>query len=204
MIISNYITGFDSIFPGRSEVLPWHMVRDIQQHLIERLSSLSGDYAIKDNIAIHNTAVIEDGAILKGPLIISENVFVGAHAYLRGGVFLGAGATVGPGCEVKSSFLMARSSLAHFNFVGDSILGANVNMEAGSIIANYHNDRADKALFVTNGTDVIKLDVTKFGALIGDGSKIGANAVLSPGTVLPKDSIVKRLTLVQQLNDPAK
>jgi acetyltransferase-like isoleucine patch superfamily enzyme len=40
--------------------------------------------------------------------------------------------------------------------------------------------------------------IEKFGALVGDGTKIGANSVLSPGTILLPDSIVKRLELVGQ------
>jgi hypothetical protein len=43
-----------------------------------------------------------------------------------------------------------------------------------------------------------RTDVEKFGALVGDGSKIGANAVLSPGTILAPDTVVKRLELIEQ------
>jgi hypothetical protein len=44
----------------------------------------------------------------------------------------------------------------------------------------------------------INTGIEKFGALVGDYSKIGANAVLSPGTILPPKSIVKRLSLIEQ------
>ena len=50
---------------------------------------------------------------------------------------------IGPGCELKSSFLFTGSKLAHFNFVGDSVVGARVNLEAGSIIANFQNEFLD-------------------------------------------------------------
>jgi hypothetical protein len=43
-----------------------------------------------------------------------------------------------------------------------------------------------------------QIEVTKFGALVGDHSKIGANAVLSPGTILLPESVVRRLELVEQ------
>jgi bifunctional N-acetylglucosamine-1-phosphate-uridyltransferase/glucosamine-1-phosphate-acetyltransferase GlmU-like protein len=62
------------------------------------------------------------------------------RAYLRAGVWLGEGCVVGPGAELTSSFLFAGSKLAHFNFVGDSILGNDVNLEAGSIVANHRNE----------------------------------------------------------------
>jgi bifunctional N-acetylglucosamine-1-phosphate-uridyltransferase/glucosamine-1-phosphate-acetyltransferase GlmU-like protein len=135
---------------------------------------------------------------MKGPMIIGPGCFIGAHAYLRGGIFLDERVVIGPGCEVKSSFLLAGSALAHFNFVGDSIVGSSVNMEAGSIIANHYNERADKTIHVAVQNERIRIPVIKFGAIVGDGTKIGANAVLSPGTVLAPASVVGRLELVCQ------
>ncbi|HZY81751.1 MAG TPA: DapH/DapD/GlmU-related protein [Cyclobacteriaceae bacterium] len=150
---------------------------------------------------IHPTSVIEEGVILKGPVYIGPNCFIGAHAYLRGGVYLMGNNSIGPGCEIKSSVIFSHSNLAHFNFVGDSIIGSNVNFEAGAVIANHFNERSEKEISVTIANQSIKTGITKFGALIGDDCKIGANAVLSPGTILPKNSIVARLQLVNQ--DPS-
>lgn len=166
----------------------------------KKINALNDDYIIKGSVAIHKSAIVEEHVIMKGPVIISANSFIGAHAYLRGGVFLGEHVSIGPGCEVKSSFIMPQSALAHFNFVGDSIIGSQVNMEAGSIIANHHNDREDKVIVVNINGKINKTDVEKFGALVGDHSKIGANAVLSPGTILTPKSIVGRLELVNQTN----
>lgn len=141
------------------------------------------------DIFIHPTSVVEQGAVLKGPIFIGPNCFVGAHAYLRGGVYLMGNNSIGPGCELKSCILFPNSNLAHFNFIGDSIIGSNVNLEAGSIIANHYNERNNKEIFP---------GVTKFGAIVGDGCKIGANAVLSPGTILKKETIVGRSQLIKQ------
>lgn len=143
----------------------------------------------QDEIFIHPTSRVEDGAVLKGRIYIGPNCFVGAHAYLRGGVYLMGNNSIGPGCELKTCIIFPNTNLAHFNFVGDSILGSGVNMEAGSIIANHFNERTDKEIFP---------GVTKFGALVGDGCKIGANAVLSPGTILEKNTVVARQALINQ------
>jgi len=194
--LQDYLYRWLSFFSANE--LPWHLTQKIQQLIELKIKTLSDDYIIKGNQAIHKTAVVEDHVVLKGPYIISANCFVGAHAYLRAGVFLGDRVSIGPGCEIKSSFIMPESSLAHFNFAGDSIIGSHVNMEAGSIIANHHNDRENKIIDVMIDGEKIKTDTEKFGALIGDHSKIGANAVLSPGTILPPKSIVKRLALVEQ------
>jgi len=182
-----------------SHLQPWQISVNVKAIIETEIQKLGSDYSIDGNVAIHKSATIERGVILKGPIIISQNCFIGAHAYLRGGVFLSGTVSVGPGCEIKSSFIFSNSALAHFNFVGDSIIGSNVNMEAGSIIANHYNEREEKEISVLINGQVIKTGSTKFGGLIGDGVKIGANAVLSPGTLLTSGTIVSRLQLISQV-----
>ena len=115
------------------------------------------------------------------------------------GVFLAPDVTVRPECEVKSSFVFSHSSLAHFNFVGNSLIGSYVNMEAGSILANPYNEREEKEIAVKVQGQLIRTGSNKFGSLLGDHSRIGANAVTSTGTVLPPRSVVGRLALVDQI-----
>lgn len=105
---------------------------------------------------------------------------------------------VGPGSELKSSFLFSGSRLAHFNFVGDSILGTDVNLEARSIIANHRNELPDPAIVILYEDTLVETGVVKFGSIVGDGCRIGSNAVLAPGTVLPTKTVVQRLSLVDQ------
>jgi len=172
---------------------PWEITG--QAHVIVRaaLDALAaGDYLFNDDVAVHRTAQVEAGAVLKGPLVIGARCFVAAGAYLRGGNWLAADCIVGPGAELKSSFVFARSKLAHFNFVGDSILGSDVNLEAGSIVCNFRNERADKEIRVRIGGVLQRTGCEKFGALIGDHARIGANAVLAPGALLAPRSVVAR------------
>ena len=101
-----------------------------------------------------------------------------------------------PGAELKSSFVFSGTKLAHFNFVGDSILGEDVNLEAGSIICNYRNERDDKCIRVRLGSGLLDTGCTKFGALVGDHVRIGANAVIAPGALLKPGSVVHRASLL--------
>ena len=195
---STYLKNFLTNFPDLEKDLPWNIVAGVQNTILQKIKSLSSDFKIKQDVAIHKKAQIEENVTLKGPIIISNSCFIGAHAYMRGGVYLGEKSIIGPGCEVKSSLIMSGSALAHFNFVGDSLIGSYVNMEAGSIIANHYNERLDKTIYVMLNKKKTQIAVTKFGALVGDHSKIGANAVLSPGTILSSESVVKRLELVEQ------
>lgn len=196
--LSKYIHEFPSLFPELQTINTWRIPSGIEQTLTKRLSLLGSEYSIKGLTAIHKTAQVEEHVIFKGAVIVSANCFIGAHAYIRGGVFLGEKSVVGPGCEVKSAAIMRNSALAHFNFVGDSLIGSGVNMEAGSIIANHYNERDDKAIYGMINGKKTALGVVKFGAVVGDNTRIGANAVLTPGTILPSSSVVKRLELIEQ------
>jgi len=200
--INNYIKGFKKIFPDQKNLLPWEITANLEAILNILLLKLDMNFEIKNGIAIHKTATIESGVILKSPVIICENCFVGAHAYMRGGVFLAKSSVIGPACEIKTSIIFNNSAIAHFNFIGDSILGSNVNFEAGAHTANHYNERTDKSISVIIDSKKNATQTEKFGSLIGDNSKVGANAVLSPGTILMPGTIVKRLELIEQIWRP--
>ncbi|WP_338874287.1 DapH/DapD/GlmU-related protein [Spirosoma sp. SC4-14] len=198
--IDDFIDQFSTVFSSVKELDPWMITQNLPATVQLMIRDLDDSYVVQNGIAIHRTAIVEMGAVLKPPIILAENSFVGAHAYLRGGVYVGSGSRIGPGCELKSSLILAHTASAHFNFIGDSIIGNNVNFEAGSVIANHFNEKngSDKLIRVRYQNTAIETNMVKFGALVGDGSRIGANAVLSPGTILPRQSIVKRLELVDQ------
>lgn len=193
---SEYISSFDEYTPSWNSLEPWDLVKQLPDLLRSLIASLPSEYVIKEGVAIHASAKIEDHVIIKSPAILGPHCFVASHAYLRGGVYLIGNNSIGPGCEIKSSVLFPFTNLAHFNFVGDSILGSRVNMEAGAIIANHFNERSDKMIRVKIDHREIETGSEKLGALVGDDCKIGANAVLSPGTILKKSTIVGRLQLI--------
>jgi bifunctional N-acetylglucosamine-1-phosphate-uridyltransferase/glucosamine-1-phosphate-acetyltransferase GlmU-like protein len=198
MRIDHYISSFSKYFEQHDRQ-PWNFISDLDKLIKDKITSLGKDYIIKDNMAIHKTAFIDENVILKAPIIIGDHCFVGANSYLRNGVFLANNVLIGTGCEVKSTLVFGHSAIAHFNFIGDSMIGQHVNFEAGSITANHFNERKDKTIFVKSHGLIINTKIQKFGSLVGDHSKIGANAVLSPGTILDKNSVVKRLELIEQI-----
>lgn len=195
--ISDYIHGVALSKLARwADLTPWELVSNAPERVRELLKQLpDDDYQVLDDIAVHRTAQVEEGAILKAPLIIGAGCFIAAGAYLRGGCWLDEHCIIGPGAELKSSFVFGGSKLAHFNFVGDSVLGAGVNLEAGSIVANYRNERADKAVNVRVDDVLVPTGCDKFGALLGDGSRLGANAVVAPGGLLRPGTVIRRLAL---------
>jgi bifunctional N-acetylglucosamine-1-phosphate-uridyltransferase/glucosamine-1-phosphate-acetyltransferase GlmU-like protein len=94
------------------------------------------------------------------------------------------------------------SKIAHLSFVGDSIIGAGVNIEAGAIVANYRNEMDDKLIRIAWRGSIIDTGVEKFGALIGDDARIGANAVIAPGALIEPGFRLARLGKVDQHPTP--
>lgn len=192
--ISRFIAAWPTL--GLAAMQPWTITSACEYHVRALLARLGPGYRREGDNAIHETAVVEPGAVLKGPVIVGPGTLVATGAYLRGGVHLGSHCVVGPACELKSSLLLDDSKLAHFNFVGDSLIGSGVNLEAGTIVANYRNE-SDGAL-IRLGDQVIDTGVVKFGALIGDGCRLGANAVIAPGALLLPGTRIARLELIDQ------
>lgn len=176
-----------------ADLSPWALVTQAPAVVRQLLADLpADDYSVQGEIAIHRSAIVEPGALLKPPLIISADCFIASGALLRGGCWLDAHCIIGPGAELKTSFVFSGSKLAHFNFVGDSVLGHGINLEAGSIVANYRNERDDKEVQVRVAGLLQRTGCDKFGALLGDQCRIGANAVLAPGAVLAPASVIGR------------
>lgn len=156
------------------------------------------DFILKNNgperIVVGKGTVIEKGALIKGPAIIGENCFIAHGAYIREGAIIGDNVKIGHCVEIKNSIILNNTNVAHFNYVGDSVLGSQVNVGGGAIIANFRLDGT--AIKVKHNDQEIETGLTKLGAIIGDHSKIGVNSVLNPGTILSKNSKVYPLTSV--------
>jgi NDP-sugar pyrophosphorylase family protein len=198
-VLSRFIRDAGTLLPGIPRDAPWLVAGRVSDLVAGLLDVLPPEFErISGEVAVHRSATVASSALLTGPVILSACCQVGHGAVLRGGVWADEDVVIGPHSEIKGTLLFARSAAAHRNYVGDSIIGRDVNLEAGAVLANHFNERADKQIWVRVDGALIATGVTKFGALIGNGSRIGANAVTSPGTLLPPGSVVPRLGLVDQ------
>lgn len=136
----------------------------------------------KHLISIGKGTVIEPGTFIKGPCIIGKNCEIRFGAYIRGNVWIGNNCLVGHCTEIKNSLLFNGAKAAHFVYVGDTILGRDVNLGAGVKCANFRLDKQPISLRI-NGKKIIT-GLKKMGAILGDGVQVGCNSVLSPGTLL--------------------
>ena len=104
---------------------------------------------------------------------------------------------IGHSTEVKSSILLKGAKAAHFNYVGNSILGCDVNLGAGAICSNF---RFDQKPIPIRLDDTVIMGPKKLGAIIGDESQIGCNSVLNPGTFLIPKSVCYPNSTVKGFN----
>lgn len=149
---------------------------------------LPGVYLFDDRIIIGSGTIVEPGTVLKGPVVIGDNCEVRQGAYVRGDCLIGNSCVVGHTTEIKGSIMLAGSKAGHFAYIGDSILGNDVNLGAGTKLAN---------LKMIPGSVMIKRDRKqyntnrrKLGAIIGDRTETGCNSVASPGTLIGPRSVV--------------
>tara|TARA_B100001123_G_C14973329_1_gene892579 strand:+ start:18 stop:656 length:639 start_codon:yes stop_codon:yes gene_type:complete len=121
---------------------------------------------------------------------LESNVKVGPFSRIRPGSFLSKGSRVGNFVEVKKSKVGKKTKINHLSYVGDSIIGKNVNIGAGTITCNYDGKKKNKTKILD-------------GAFIGSNSslvapiKIGKNSVVGAGSTLTKNVKNKSLSLTR-------
>ncbi len=148
----------------------------------------AGASILDDQVQIGDGTVVEPGALIKGPTIIGRSSEIRQGAYIRGSSLIGARSIVGHATEMKNAVMLNRVTAGHFAYIGDSILGSDVNLGAGTKLANLSIIRSQVNLRIDG--IVHKTGLKKFGAIIGDSCETGCNSVTSPGTLLGKKSIL--------------
>ncbi|MBI5273528.1 MAG: UDP-N-acetylglucosamine diphosphorylase [Chlamydiales bacterium] len=140
----------------------------------------------ESQILVGQNTVIEPTVFIKGPCIIGNNCEIRHGAYLRGCVILGDHCIVGHSSEIVRSLLLNHAKAPHFNYVGDSVIGNNVNLGAGFITANLKLD--EKEIYIFDQNKKVSTGLKKFGAIVADNTKIGCNSVSNPGTIFYKNA----------------
>ena len=148
-------------------------------------------------IYIGEGARIEPGAYVHGPAYIGAGAVVRHGAFVRENAVLLAGSVLGHASEIKNSLLLPGAHAPHFNYVGDSVLGHRVNLGAGTKLSNLgilsEKDRlSDKRPFIKIPIHdkIYVTGLAKIGAIMGDDAQTGCNAVLNPGCLIGKNSLV--------------
>ncbi len=168
----------------------WNALSKLHSYLLTlKLGKIEGEVSREatlinpEQIYIGKNSRVEAGAYLVGPLWIGENCQIRHAAYLRGDVLVGDHCVIGHATEAKNAVFLDHSQAGHFAYVGDSILGAHVNLGAGTKCANLRFDHKNVKV---KGIDT---GLRKFGAIFADGAQTGCNVVTNPGTIMEKGSV---------------
>jgi len=165
---------------------PWELLAANEWKVGDLDRQIDGDVhdeaELRGDVVVETGATIDRGVVIEGPALVREGASVGPCAYVRGSTLIGPGAKVGHGVEVKNSVLMAGAAVPHRSYVGDSVIGRDANLGAGTQVANLRHDGEDVRLTVKG--DRVSTGRRKFGVVVGDGAKTGINTSLNAGVTL--------------------
>ena len=163
---------------------PWHLL-NANEYFVSRIadSKSMGSTEVfvmqKGKVHIGKGSVIKSFTYIEGNVVIGENCIVGPSAYLRDGTTIGNNCIIGNSVEIKNSIIMDNTKIKHRSGICDSIIGENVNIGAGTEVANYRHDGGEVKSKV--GGKLISTGRKKFGVVIGDNAKLGIHTTLYPG-----------------------
>ena len=154
--------------------------------------------------SIHKSVVIKDHVIIEGPVVIEEGVKIFEGSKIVGPVYIGKNTIIGNNNIIRSSMLgndcvtgfnsdITRSYIGnncwfHRNYVGDSILGDDISLGSGAVLANLRLDDGEISSIVKK--EKIATGKNKLGAMIGSHVRIGVNASVMPGIKIGRGSFI--------------
>lgn len=186
------ILGLLSQEPWMDVGRPWELLSSNHDFLEKMEDSIEGE--IEDNVTINGAvhlgkgSVIRSGCYIQGPVFIGENCDVGPNTYLRPYTCLCNKVNVGNAVEIKNSIIMDNTNVNHLSYVGDSVIGVDCNLGAGTNLANLRFD--DKHVKVTVKDERIDSGLRKLGAIFGDGVKTGINTSVNPGVKIGNGTFI--------------
>ena len=132
-----------------------------------------GNVVLKNNITIKSFSHLED-------VKVENNVSIGPYARVRPGTTLGEGSKVGNFVEIKKSKIGKNSKINHLSYIGDTNLGKDVNIGAGTITCNYDGVKKSKTLikdrvFIGSNTSLVAPITIEEQSVVGAGSVITKN-----------------------------
>ncbi len=165
---------------------PWELLEANEWKLSELDRRIEGEVhesaEIRGPVVVEDGAVVEAGVVVEGPALVREGADIGPNSYVRGATLLGEDTHVGHAVEVKNSVLMSGATVPHLSYVGDSLLGPDVNLGAGTQVANLRHD--GESIRTTVKGERVSTDRRKYGVIVGPNAKTGVNTSLDPGVVL--------------------
>jgi bifunctional UDP-N-acetylglucosamine pyrophosphorylase/glucosamine-1-phosphate N-acetyltransferase len=171
---------------------PWELI-EINELLLKKIKEenkgkIEKGATIHGNVFLDEGSIIRSGVYIEGFVYIGKNCDIGPNCYIRGNSYFGDNVKVGNAVEIKNSIIMENTNVNHLSYVGDSIIGSNCNLGAGTNIANLRFD--DKPVKISVKGKKTDSGRRKLGSIIGDNVKTGINSSFSPGVTIGFNSFI--------------
>lgn len=162
---------------------PWDLIEANSVLVSEMKNDIKGkvekNVIVKGKLKAGKGTKILSGTYVKGNVIIGENCLIGPNCYLRGNTSIGNGCHIGQAVEIKNSIIMDNAKVPHLSYIGDSVIGKNSNLGAGTITANLKHDN-ENVRSVVKGK-IVDTGRRKLGTIIADDVHAGINTTIYPG-----------------------
>ena len=170
-------------------VYPWEILKanriildSWNESSIAKSAIMESNVTMQGVVNIEEGAVIKAGAVLEGPCSIGKGSYVGNNSLIRSYTSLGNNCSIGYGVELKNCVVLDNSGIGRLSFVGDSVIGENVDIGAGCMTVN--RNLGWEKVQIKNGKTILPSGLKKLGAFIGDNVIVGAGNTIQPGTVI--------------------
>jgi bifunctional UDP-N-acetylglucosamine pyrophosphorylase/glucosamine-1-phosphate N-acetyltransferase len=172
---------------------PWDLLK-ANKMALERLNQkvvlgeVDAHAVVKGAVRIDEGAVVKGCTYIEGPAFIGREAVIGPNAYIRPYTTIMHKVHIGFSVEVKESIVMENTHAAHLTYIGDSVVAEDVNLGAGTLLANLRFDEATVKAYIEGK----KVDSgrKKFGAVIGGHVKTGVNVLIMPGVKIGSHSVI--------------
>jgi NDP-sugar pyrophosphorylase family protein len=171
--------------------LPWQFI-DANNFILETienniLGNIEQGVNISGNVYVGKNTIIRSGSYIQGPCYIGEKNTIGPNAFIRPNTSIENNCHIGLS-EIKNTIILSNSNVSHFNYIGDSIICENVNLGAGTNIANVRLD--ERKIKVKVKGKLVDSQRNKLGTIIGPNVKTGINVSIMTGKIIGENSII--------------
>jgi UDP-N-acetylglucosamine diphosphorylase/glucosamine-1-phosphate N-acetyltransferase len=191
---------------------PWDLLEANERALARLPNQVKGsverEAVLKGSVWLDENSIVKSGCYIEGPVYIGRDSVVGPNARIRAYTCIQDRVVVGASCEIKNSIIMNGTKIPHLSYVGDSIIGENCNLGAGTITANIRFDEKNLRMKIKGRMQ--DTERKKLGVIMGDrvqtgvnvsilpGVRVGSGSWLGPGTIISEDVASGQLLLAKQ------
>ncbi len=172
-----------------------------QERDIAETADIADSATIDGNVVIGDDVTVYENAVVRGPCYIGPGSTIGNNALVRAGTNVERDSRIGANAEVRGSVIQRGFSM-HSGFIGDSVIGRDVAVGAGTVVANRRvrdgDDRPTVPAYVRAKGETVDTGRTRLGVLVGDKVDIGTQANLMPGICIGRGTFIGPSAMVRQ------